>query len=45
MAVYAKCSICGKIIDTQKEECKKNSANKFICSGCILKGYEWKEKD
>lgn len=43
MAVYVRCSICGKVINTNKEDYKENLVGEFICNKCILKGYEWKE--
>ena len=43
MAVYVRCNICGKIIDTETEEYQENLVGEFICDKCNLKGYKWKE--
>lgn len=44
MAVFVRCSICGKVINTDKEEYKENLVGECICNKCSLKEYEWKEK-
>lgn len=44
MAVYVRCSICGKEINTEKENYSENLVGEFICGKCNLKGYEWEEK-
>ena len=45
MAVYVRCSICGKIINTKIEEYQENLVGEFICDKCALKGFEWEVKN